>query len=268
MCRMYGSISNEPSKVDCSLVFAQNALLLQSRVDEIGLDHTDGWGIATYEDGVPTIRKKTTAAYEDNLFSLTAEKVYSTAIIAHIRRATVGKASIENTHPFMSGNWTFAHNGTVSGFAEIRHRMESETRADLQSQRKGDTDSEQYFLWLLSGLGEAGIEKFSDQPAEKIQTVLQTQVKHLEAACLAAEPEKIPRLNFVLTDGVVMAACRWNHSLHLVRREGLYECEICGIPHIHHHETVDYRAVAIASEPITHEQWQEVPNKSVVVEAV
>ena len=53
MCRLYGFLANEPAKVDCSLVYAQNALMQQSRVDESGLDHTDGWGIVTYHEGVP-----------------------------------------------------------------------------------------------------------------------------------------------------------------------------------------------------------------------
>ena len=51
----------------------------------------------------------------------------------------------------------------------------------------------------------------------------------------------------------------------MIRREGIYECEICGIPHIHHHETVNHRAIAIASEPVTHETWEEVANRSVVL---
>ena len=72
-------------------------------------------------------------------------------------------------------------------------------------------------------------------------------------------------MNFLLTDGLAMLACRWNRSLFMIERNGIYDCEICGIPHIHHHETTRHHAVAIASEPVTHEAWQEVPNHSVAV---
>ena len=147
MCRLYGFISNEPTKVDCSLVYSQNALMQQSRVDQVGLDHTDGWGIGTYRDGRPQVRKKMTAAYEDLLFSTAAEKAYSTAIVAHVRRATVGANSLENTHPFVHGLWTFAHNGTVAGFDRLRLELESETDPELQKFRLGKTDSEQYFKY-------------------------------------------------------------------------------------------------------------------------
>ncbi len=265
MCRLYGFISNEATKVDCSLVFAQNALMQQSRVDESGRDHTDGWGIVTYSDGWPEIQKKTTAAYDDLLFSSTAEKVYSTAIIAHVRRATVGRNSIYNTHPFISGRWTFAHNGTLSGFDTIGPELDLETNPDLQAQRKGETDSEQYFLWLLSHMQEHGIEEIGKDNTNGLVEILEESVTQLADRCQSAAPDKIPRLNFLLTDGTTLVACRWNHTLYMIQRQGIYDCEICGIPHIHHNETVEHRAVAISSEPVTHERWVEVANQSVVL---
>ena len=264
MCRLYGFLANEPTKVDCSLVYSQNALMQQSRVCESGLDHTDGWGIVTYQNGVPHLKKKTTAAFEDQSFSMAAEQAYSTAIVAHVRKATVGDISIKNTHPFVSDRWTFAHNGTVTGFDKIREQLETETRLDLQSKREGQTDSEQYFLWLMSRA-----QNFTKPGISAIDTagfinVLQKSVEQLASRCRLAEPNELPRLNFILTDGGMMLACRWNHSLFTTERTGIYECEICGIPHVHHHETVNHRSVAIASEPVTHEKWEKVANRSVV----
>ena len=267
MCRLYGFISNEPTKVDCSLVFAQNALMQQSRVDHVGLDHTDGWGIAAYHDGQPEVYRKTTAAYKDGHFSTTAESIYSTAIVAHVRRATVGKGSIDNTHPFVSGQWTFAHNGTLTGFDKFRSQLEQETHSQWQSQRTGETDSEQYFLWLMSRMEENGLDNDlrEAEASESVTALIRNYVGDLATLCEKAAPDESPRLNFVLTDGLTMLACRWNNSLFMIRREGIYECEICGIPHIHHHETVNHKAIAIASEPVTHEIWEEVANHSVVL---
>lgn len=267
MCRLYGFLSNEPTKVDCSLVFAQNALLLQSRADAIGRHHADGWGIATYQEAKPRLIKNTTAAFDDQSFSAEAERIYTTAAIAHVRKATVGVPSVLNTHPFKWGNWVFAHNGTVTGFNEVEKRLAHETDPGLQSHRLGTTDSEQYFLWLLSSLMEAGL--LSHEPnqtlpfnTEEVEPHLRRVVTRLETICLAAAPNKVPRLNFLLTNGTNLITCRWNNSLHRIRRNGLYNCEICGIPHIHHHETVNHKAVAFASEPITGEAWSEVPNKT------
>ena len=267
MCRLYGFLANEPTKVDCSLVYAQNALMQQSRVDESGLDHTDGWGIATYEDGWPVVQKKTTAAYDCLMFSATAEKAYSKTIVAHIRHATVGQNSLENTHPFVFGRWTFAHNGTVAGFADLKDRMESETAPRFQSTRIGQTDSEQYFLWLISRLDEHGIgeDSIGNTDEARVTGLLTDLVGDLYERCLATKSDEMPRLNFILTNGEVMVACRWNHSLHMIERTGIYDCEICGIPHIHHSETVRHRAVGIASEPVSHENWRELSNQSIVM---
>ena len=44
---------------------------------------------------------------------------------------------------------------------------------------------------------------------------------------------------------------------------GIVDCEICGQSHVHHTPKQKYRAVEIASDPITHERWMQVPNGTV-----
>jgi glutamine amidotransferase len=273
VCRLYAFIANEPTKVDCSLVFAQNALLLQSRVDQLGRHHADGWGIAAYQRGTPRLIKNTTAAFDDQSFSCEAEKIYTTAAIAHVRKATVGVSSVYNTHPFCCGSWAFAHNGTVTGFEKIEAKLAKETCKELQKYRQGTTDSEQYFLWLLSRLQQCGVlasdfRVIAKSSSDVIHREILQSVELLDLRCREAALEETPKLNFVLTDGQTLVACRWNNSLHMIERHGIYSCEICGIPHVHHHETVDHHAFAFASEPITNEPWQEVTNESVFVAVV
>ena len=138
--------------------------------------------------------EKTTAAFDDQLFSGTAERVYSTAIVAHIRRATVGQTSIFNTHPFVSGSLDVCHNGTVSGFDQIHQQLERETAPDLQSQRRGETDSEQYFLWLLSQIPSRGQNEFRKADCETIVASLRESVGRLANLCRAAAPSESPSL--------------------------------------------------------------------------
>ena len=267
MCRLYGFLANEPTKVDCSLVYAQNSLMQQSRVDCFGVDHTDGWGIAVYRDGTPALERKTTAACSDQRFSRAAESSYSTAIVAHIRKATVGNVTVDNTHPFVWDQWTFAHNGTITAFDAVSPGLVAETAADLQASRTGDTDSEQYFLWLLSRIREVQPAGWLERPevAEAALEHLFVSIAELDQRCRDISPNELPKLNFVLTDGRLMIACRWNHTLYFVERAGVRECEICGIPHIHHNETANHRAVAVASEPVTDEHWRPVPNFSLII---
>ena len=265
MCRLYGFRTNELTKVECTLVHAQNALLIQSRSDLRGVSHADGWGIAYYADGNPEIERRGRAAYRDIHFSATAERIYAKTVLAHIRRATVGGASMHNTHPFRLGRWLFAHNGTITAFEKIRTQMEKETESHLQKRRQGSTDSEQAFLWLLSRMVRAGIDlQETGCDLELLMQLLREGVSRLADWCEQAGAKKAPRLNFLLTEGTVLVGSRWNNTLNWAERQGIHDCEICGIPHTHHDEREKYRAVVVASEPITHEGWREVPEAHVL----
>jgi glutamine amidotransferase len=264
VCRLYGFRANEETKVECTLARAQNALMIQSKADLRGLSHVDGWGIGYYPNGTPSVDRRATAAHQDIHFARTAERVYSRTVVAHVRRATVGKPLLENTHPFTHGRWLFAHNGTVTGWEEVRPRMEAEVPEELFRHRRGSTDSELAFYWLLARLGRAGIP--IDRPAadlEALVRLLAGSVNTLAGWCRLSS-DKEPRLNFVLTDGVCLVASRWGNTLCWVERHGVHDCEICGIPHVRHAPGFPYRAVVLGSEPISHEQWQAAPEQSVL----
>ncbi|MGV3723521.1 MAG: class II glutamine amidotransferase [Actinomycetota bacterium] len=266
MCRLYGFRANEPTKVECTLIRAQNALMLQSRGDLRGIEHPDGWGIGYYQDGLPVVERRATAAHADLHFNFTAERVFSQTVIAHVRRATVGAPELTNTHPFTFGAWVFAHNGTVTGIEALRSRLEAEIPEELLRRRLGATDSELAFFWLLARLHRQGVPM--DAPCLDLSVLANTvasSVRELAGWCAAAWPEATPRLNFILTDGAALVATRWNNSLCWVRREGVHDCEICGIPHIRSLPGITYRAVVVASEPISHEDWQAVPDHSILV---
>ncbi len=270
MCRLYGFRANEPTKVECALVLAQNSLLAQSREDLGGRAHPDGWGIAYYENGAPHVERRATAAFEDLRFSVTAERVFARAVVAHVRKATVGATLRANTHPYVYGTWSFAHNGTVPAFDQLRERLSERTAPHFRPLRQGTNDSEAIFYWLLTRLSEAGVPveavASGEMRSDPIQLMgaMRSAVIDLVDACRKEEPEAIPKLNFLITDGRTMVASRLNRDLHWLERDGVHDCEICGTPHIHHDEAAPYRAVVLSSEPITDEAWQEVPEASIV----
>jgi glutamine amidotransferase len=266
MCRLYGIRSSEPTKVECSLVLAQNALLTQSRGDLRGESHPDGWGIAWYENGLPSLVKHDRPAYADLHFSAAAERTFVKTALAHVRQATIGGADLANTHPFVHGAWAFAHNGTVRAFDSVGPALREETRPDLRPLRRGSTDSEVVFYWLLTRLCDAGLDLAAPgADPERVAATVAAAAQTLDARCAGADPEKPARLNFLLTDGTMFVATRWRNGLHCLERDGIRDCEVCGIPHVHHREGTDYRAVILASEPITHEDWREIPDGALVV---
>lgn len=265
MCRLYGFLASEPTKVECTLVQAQNALLHQSDSDLRGKSHPDGWGICWYANGQATCEKRTTAAHQDLWFAETAERIFAKAVIAHVRRATVGETSQTNTHPFALDRWTFAHNGTIADFPRIESRMRSRIDPDLLDQRRGQTDSEMYFAWLATAMRRriGPPTLFGDYSG--LVEPLQEAVADLVGLDAETQDSEVSQLNFVLSDGQALLALRWNHTLHYVERDGVHDCEICGIPHVRHHEGTPYRAVVVASEPISHESWVALPNHSLLL---
>ena len=269
MCRLYALLANEPTKVECSLVSAQNALMKQSSNDCKGRQHADGWGVVCYDDldrcRIPTTVRHSNAAFCSDKFSRCAEGVYSKAVVAHVRIATVGFASTLNAHPFTHDEWTFAHNGTIPRFETLSANMEASTGDRYLNCRLGTTDSELFFLWLLYQMEASGItcENIEDKQREA-RKVLVDAVATLANDCRDVAPEQEARLNFVLTNGRMLFACRWNNTMYRAVRDGVYDCEVCGVPHIRHSPSVAHRAVIVASDPIAGEPWSEMPNHSLM----
>ena len=265
MCRLYGFRSNEPTKVECTLVHAQNALLLQSQEDEIGRSHPDGWGIAYYDGGTPHLQKNSSAAFEGLHFSNTAERVYSHTVVSHVRLATVGNPSQQNCHPFNWGNWVFAHNGTVAGIDTLRSELTNEISRTLRREILGSTDSELLFHWLIQrALDRQAIDCQECRSLDALTNAIIDSIAELDQRCKQASPNKPAKLNTILTDGNVLVASRLRNSLCIVHRDGIRDCEICGIPHVNHHAGTPYYAVVLASEPLSHEAWELIPDAHVV----
>ena len=255
MCRLYGLQANEPTKIECSLVRAQNALMAQSKRDMTGLTHGHGWGVASHPDGVPFVEKQAWAAYHGEHFQKIAARIYSRSVIAHVRRATVGPPGIENTHPFVHGVWLFAHNGTVANFDQVRDRMLEEIDPLHRTEIHGSTDSEHLFRFLMS--------LWEHNPERPLIETLRIGLEQVIDWCHEIDPNKKIGLNVIWTDGERMVGSRLNRTLWYLERDGVVRCEVCGKTHVHHSAKEHYRAVEIASEPITNERWLQVPNGTV-----
>ncbi len=255
MCRLYCFRATEPTKVECTLVHAQNALMVQSRRDRAGLSHGHGWGVATYEDHHPRVERQAWAAFHGEHFQRAAARIHSRTVLAHVRRATVGLPALENTHPFTWNQWAFAHNGTIPRFKQLRPRILSAIAPARRELIVGETDSEHVFQLLLT-LHER-------EPDMPLVEIVRLGVQQLVSWCADLNTDGKVALNLMLTNGEQLAGSRLGRTLYRVERKSVQDCEICGFPHVHHTPGKEYRAVVVASEPISHEDWEEVPERSV-----
>ena len=250
MCRYYGLRANMPTRVDWHLVHAPNSLLVQSRRDLSGFEHADGWGIAAYDGDDLQVQRRASAAHDGHYFCEAAERVEATTVLAHVRRATVGRIGLANTHPFVHGPFALVHNGTVPYFADIRPRLLDAMTPDHRGAIQGGTDSEHLLHLTLSMHAQLGGSLFAS---------LEAALRHVIALCREVGQEPHLGLNVLLTDGLRMVGSRWRRTLHFLEQAGTApypgERPVRATDH-------DYRALIIASEPTNGRGWPEIPERS------
>lgn len=266
MCRLFGFRSAIPSRAHRSLVRANNALAEQASA------HPHGWGIGWFVGDDAYLIKSESAAHTSDSFRRAADTLASNVLIAHVRRATVGQVSPLNVHPFRSGRWLFAHNGTIHGFEELRTQLHAELPANLKARLLGTTDTETLFFWLLARLAERGvcIDGRGSIDPDVVAEVLADGVAELRhrAAQVGAEP---PIVNFLFTNGDLFFAHRSGRELFFAtQKRSCADVLTCPQPNKRCLEaTRSGQAVShllVASEPIGDEDvWEEVPEGGMVI---
>jgi|LakMenEpi03Aug12_release.lakeMendotaPanAssembly.Ray.scaffolds.fasta_scaffold02287_36 predicted glutamine amidotransferase len=143
MCELLALSANTPTDLRFSF------LGLRRRGGATG-DHSDGWGLASFDPdgrGVRLFREDAPAAFSPIAAGVADLELRAHCSIAHIRRATQGVVALANCHPFhrrwRGQEWVFAHNGDLRG---------GPIPAAEGFQPLGTTDSEAAFCWLLGEL--------------------------------------------------------------------------------------------------------------------
>ncbi len=192
MCRVFGCVAAEPVSIREELVEGENPLVRQAEV------HDSGWGMAAYpttDGGQPTLVRFPEAARAG------AELERATALRGrifnvHVRRATLGGLTLANTHPFLLGNYSFGHNGTVIAYPRL---LEPGVAPPA-----GETDSEAIFNYLM---------RYFD-PGE-----VPGSLRRAMSAVVARSA--FSGLNFLFSDGERLYAYRFGvFGLHWLARPG------------------------------------------------
>ena len=192
MCRVLGCVAREPVSIRHELLEADNPFIRQSE------NHDSGWGIAAHlraEGEAPELHRLPNAAHADSGFT-PATELRGRIFNAHVRRSTIGGLTLENTHPFTLGNYSFSHNGTVLRYPRL---LVPGTRTP-----DGDTDSEAMFCRLMRDF----------DPAAPVGSL-----RALAEACIDSGP--FSALNFLFSDGERLYAYRLGvFELHWLTRPG------------------------------------------------
>lgn len=224
MCRLFGFRSVITSQVHRSLVSADNALMVQSE------RHPDGWGVAYYVAGYPHVVKSASTAVTDSLFQRVSGVVSSETVVAHLRRATVGKLSLLNSHPFQFGNWVFAHNGQIPDFGRYRRAVMEQVSPVYRRYILGDTDSEVIFYLLISNMARYfDVHRKGAEMAQVVEALEQTVADlHEVTGMNCYEGGEEFYLSFLLTNGHMMLAHQGGKELYFsTYKQRCPEREVC-----------------------------------------
>lgn len=210
---------------------------------ELSVQHGDGWGVARATGTGVKVHKRPDAARTSRSFGAWARTSASDLGMAHLRWATMGLSiGVENTHPFTDGRVAFAHNGSVLSPASL----DALVGPRIARLRRGTTDSERYFLALLTRMAdgapprEALLDTVDDiartSPFTSLNCLLMTP-DELVALCrydpagpLEDKDPEYYRLRYRVTDdAVVVSSSGWgrnwqelaNGELLVVRRGSL-----------------------------------------------
>ena len=203
MCQLLGMNCNVPTDVTFSFTgFAQRG----GKTDH----HSDGWGIAFFEDKGLRHFVDHQAAVESPVAELIRRyPIKSKNVVAHIRKATQGVVSLQNCHPFVrelwGRYWVFAHNGDLKDF---RPRLHSHFRP------VGDTDSEHAFCWIMQELAK------SHASVPSIPELTLTLKE------LAARISPHGTFNFLLSNGQALWAHATTSLYYLERRHPFGEAHL------------------------------------------
>ena len=192
MCRVFGCVAAEPISVRHDLLEAVNPLVRQSE------EHDSGWGMSVYKraDGEePKCLRFPEAAFEDDDF-VGATEMRGRIFNVHVRRATMGGLTPENTHPFCLGPYSFCHNGTLMRYPKL-------LEPDVMKP-KGETDSEAFFNFLMRDFDDG-------DPTRCLRQAVRTLI----------ERSPFSGINFLFSDGAKLYAYKLGiFELHWAARDG------------------------------------------------
>lgn len=190
--------------------------------------HCHGWGLALFYGDAVSLEKEAICANQSQyLRQRMKHPIQIDNMIAHIRLASVGRMSYENSHPFVKHDnkgrsWTLAHNGTIFDFPPLDA---------FKSVQEGQTDSERILYYFIDEINRRQDELGWSLTPEERFGLLDDLITRLSAG---------NKLNLLFWDGRYMYVhTNYRGSLHMLREDG--------------------GTIWFSTQPLDDGSWQPVP---------
>jgi len=248
MCRLFGLYANKLVNAYFSFFEAKRSF------ENLSREHSQGWGIAWFDGFKWDLYKEPQSLHESNEAKRRIKNIRGIIIISHVRRASQGEVKKENTHPWLYKDYVFAHNGDAN--REKLLNLLSENYKDLE----GETDSEVFFHLIVQETENSG-----DFIEGVRRAIARINGNHIDYSSL----------NFVASDGRKLYALRYAkryfdyYTLYYLKRprEGLSIDKVSEktAQLIRMKLVAGEKAIIVASEKLTEEEWDEIPNKHMLI---
>ncbi|MGQ9720505.1 MAG: class II glutamine amidotransferase [Candidatus Jordarchaeum sp.] len=229
--------------------------ILEVFVKNFGAKNPDGWGIAFLDEStglyhIEKVYNKDQKLLEETFFQ-DLKEIKTKTLIAHLRKASIGRKSIENCHPFENyvddHQFVFIHNGTVWPRRIIESKL-----VNYKPKSSDPTDSELVFCYIMDVLEqkEVNLNSYQDMVEAINKIILRIRSEAL-----------ITKLNFILADHKYVYCYGWNELQYLLISENANSDS-------HNKKQFSHPngKVVVCSKPILENYpWNIIPPKTILV---
>jgi glutamine amidotransferase len=287
MCRVLAYLGR-PIVLDDLFYKPDSSLVTQSYDPKLMTEirqNLSGFGMAAWDRRshyaiAPFVyRTHTLPFYDDNLKNLSS-KIKAQCVLAHVRGIEYddpSPVSNQNVHPFLfdNTNITFAHNGYLFSFEDIRYEIAAYMKHEYKVRIRGTTDTEWMYALFLSML-DSNKKRYT---VKDIHDGILDTIAILKKIRKKNKINKSSTLNFFISTGDLIFAMRYTMSFG--HYESLDPNPLAGYTSLWYTYGEEYgyfdgeykmkggkkkKSIIIASEPLTSDNttWIEVPEYSFI----
>ena len=217
MCRFVAYLG-EPILAEDLITKPVNSLIHQSyHAKEMAEPlNGDGFGMGWYDKKIrtePGMLKSITPAWNNQNLKMNAGIIESDCFLAHIRAATEGGVSLDNSHPFRYNQYLLMHNGGIRNFIKIKRDLINCLSNHYYQWIKGQTDSEAIFaLYMQIVSDNSGEKEGSDLPLPFLAECFKKTFAKIEDLKQNRGLSETSIFNMVITDGTRVIATRYSSN--------------------------------------------------------
>ena len=272
MCRLVAYLGT-PILVDEIITKPENSLIHQSydAQESVETVNGDGFGLGWYDKSIreePALFKSTQPAWNDENLLYNASFIKTSCFLSHVRAASVGGVSLENTHPFHYKESLMMHNGSIFEFEKIKMDLVGLLDEESFNWIKGQSDTQYFIALFMTNLRRKKTNEKKATADQLIACFKETfnDIDKLKKAKNIKEPSLF---NVVMTDGNRMVATRYStnpeeetRTLHYIEKIGAYTKK--GVLHTIENDK-GRTATLLSSEKLNDSSdWKTVPQNHAV----